>query len=106
MAEGESRYAPEMDLTLNPISRKVALSFILLLASARLAAAQSGSLYFAGGTATDSSSGPLDTLGAGITYNSPRMGGFFETIGADVIFFRNLGVGAEYSFRKDQGPYA
>jgi hypothetical protein len=95
-----------MDLALNAIARKVALSLSLLLASDRLATAQSGSLYFAGGTATDSSSGPLDTLGAGITYNSPRMGGFFETIGADAIFFRNLGVGTEYSFRKDQGPYA
>jgi hypothetical protein len=77
-----------------------------LLGCATLAKAQSGSLYWAGGTATDSSSGPVNTLGGGVTYNSPRMGGFFGTVGGDVIFWHGLGVGGEISFRQDQGAYA
>ena len=77
--------------------------FLVCLTSAN---AQSGSVYFAGGTATDSSSGPVNTLGGGTIYNSPSMGGFFETIGGDVILRHGLGVGAEVSFRKDQGAYA
>jgi hypothetical protein len=80
--------------------------FPFLIVSATLASAQSGSVYYAAGLATDSAAGPIDTLGAGITYNAPRMGGFFDTIGADFIFYHKLGVGAEMSFRNSKGPYA
>lgn len=88
--------------------RRFAAVSLLLLSYSTLARAQSGSLYFAGGSATDSSIGPVDTLGGGVSYPSSSLGGFFETIGADVIFFDNhrLGVGGEISFRKDRGPYA
>jgi hypothetical protein len=92
---------------LNHMARRVALSFLLVLGSAWLVQAQSASGYLAGGTATDSSTGPLNTLGAGVTFNTPSMGGFFGTVGGDVIFHHHrLGVGAEYCFRKDRGPYA
>ncbi|MGH9563808.1 MAG: hypothetical protein ACRD3S_20330, partial [Terracidiphilus sp.] len=94
------------NLALNHMTRKVALLFCLLFVSAGAVSAQSASLYYAGGTATDSSSGPLNTLGAGVTFNTPKMGGFFETIGGDVIFRHKIGVGAEISFRNSRGPYA
>jgi hypothetical protein len=91
---------------LNQMARRVTLCFFILVSFARVASAQSGSVYLAAGTATDSSAGPLNTLGAGVTLNTPSMGGLFGTVGGDVIFRNRLGVGAEYSFRKDRGPYA
>jgi len=91
---------------LNCMARTVTLCFLLLLVFTKTAAAQSGSVYLAGGTATDSSTGPLNTLGAGVTFNTPRMGGLFGTVGGDVILRHRIGGGAEYSFRKDRGPYA
>jgi hypothetical protein len=93
-------------LALNFIARRVTLCFLFLLVFSKVAVAQSGSVYLAGGSATDSSSGPLNTLGAGVTLNTPSMGGFFGTVGGDVIFRHRIGAGAEYSFRKDRGPYA
>lgn len=78
----------------------------LLLGWIPAARAQLLSGYIGGGTATDSSAGPVDTLGAGTTYQTPQMGGFFETYGGDFIFFHGLGVGAEESKRRDLGPYA
>ena len=83
-----------------------AVGFLLLFAGAAVVRAQSGSIYYGGGTAMDSSIGPLNTLGGGVIYNTPRMGGFFETIGGDVIFFHHLGVGGEVSFRNGRAPYA
>lgn len=91
---------------MNQIARRVTLCFIVFLAFAGGATAQSGSVYFAGGSAYDTSTGPLDTLGAGVTFNTPSMGGLFGTVGGDLIFRHHYGVGAEYSFRKDRGPYA
>ncbi|HWF40199.1 MAG TPA: hypothetical protein VG322_16870 [Candidatus Acidoferrales bacterium] len=61
--------------------------------------------YVGFGTAIDGSVGPLNTLGGGMVYNAPSLGGLFDTIGGDVIFFHNLGIGAEVSFR-NRGPYA
>ena len=90
---------------LNGMMRGLLLILMCLLCI-KCTDAQSGSVYFAGGTAIDSSSGPVDTLGGGTTYNSPRLGGFFETIGGEVIIRHGLGVGGEFSFRKDRGPYA
>jgi len=78
----------------------------LLFACMTFASAQTASGYFAGGTASDSSVGTINTLGAGTTYQSPRLGGFFETYGGDVIFFHNLGIGGEMTSRKDNGAYA
>jgi hypothetical protein len=82
------------------------LVLLPLLACAPNARAQSTSGYIAGGTAIDSAAGPLDTLGAGTTYQTPRMGGTFETFGGDFLFFHNLGVGAEETYRRGRSPYA
>ena len=88
------------------IARRVSLSFFLFLVFAAAARGQSASLYYAGGSATDSSTGPLNTLGAGVTFNTPTLGGFFETVGGDIVRHNRIGVGAEFSFRSDRGPYA
>lgn len=79
---------------------------VALFISVAWCRAQSISGYIAGGTAMDSSAGPLDTLGAGTIYQTPRMGGFFETIGGDLLIYHGLGVGAEVSYRRNQGSYA
>ncbi len=87
------------------VARITALVF-LVLGSISAARAQLLSGYIGGGTATDSSAGPIDTLGGGTVYQSPRMGGVFETYGGDFVFFHGLGVGAEESKRFDLGAYA
>jgi hypothetical protein len=73
------------------------------LGSARL---EDASIYYAGGTTRDSSVGLLNTLGGGTLYGTPSLGGFFSTIGGDVIFFHGLGVGGEVSFRNGRTAYA
>jgi hypothetical protein len=80
--------------------------FFFLIGSAQLAKAQGASVYFGLGTAVDSSNGqPIDTFGNGTFYNTPRMGGLFETVGGDFMFRPHLGVGFETSFRS-QSNYA
>lgn len=79
---------------------------VSLFACIAIASAQSASIYFAGGTATDSSAGPIDLLNVGTESQSPTMGGFFKTFGADFIFFHNLGVGIETSSLYGRSPYA
>jgi hypothetical protein len=85
----------------------IAVLFLLLVCTAA-ASAQSFTVsgYFAGGTAIATSAGPLDTYGLGTVYSTPRMGGFFETFGGDVIVFHGLGVGAEATWRRGKAPYA
>jgi hypothetical protein len=86
---------------------RFAFATLILFAAATCARAQiSGSAYVGFGTATDGSIGSLNTLGGGTVYNTSSLGGLFDTIGGDVIFFHNLGVGAEVSFRNGRGPYA
>lgn len=77
-----------------------------ILISPVLTTAQSISAYLGGGSVTAPSVGPINTLGAGTTYDTPSMGGFFETLGADVIVFHNLGIGVELSTRNGRAPYA
>jgi hypothetical protein len=80
--------------------------FVLIAASARLANAQSASVYFGLGTAVDSSTGqPIDTFGDGTLFKTPRMGGLFETFGGDVMLRPHWGVGFETSVRS-QSNYA
>ncbi len=91
------------------MARKVGGLGVLLLCVAfylPAAGAQLLSGYIGGGTATDSSAGSIDTLGAGTTYQAPSMGGLFQTYGADFVFFHGLGVGAEETARRDRGAYA
>jgi hypothetical protein len=78
----------------------------LLFGCVSAARAQALSGYIAGGTAVDSSAGPIDTLGGGTTYQTPRLGGFFETYGGDFMFFHGLGIGVEESARRSKGAYA
>lgn len=89
-------------------TRGFAALLFSLLVFTFVARAQNGSVYFAGGTATAPSAGQVNTLGNGTLFQAPTMGGFFETIGGDFLFFHSdkIGIGAEYSFRKDKGPYA
>jgi len=84
----------------------VAVLLFAALACVPRAGAQLITGYVAGGTATDSSGGPINTLGGTTTYPGPGMGGFFKTYGGDVIFYHNFGVAAEYSTRVGKGPYA
>jgi len=69
--------------------------------------AQTASVYFGAGAATDSSSNQsIDTFGTGNPYTTPKMTGSFGTVGADAMFRSYLGFGGEATFRFRQGPYA
>lgn len=84
----------------------LALGMVVVLAAIPTRGQISGSAYVGFGTAMDGSIGPLNTLGGGTVYNTSSLGGLFDTIGGDVIFFHNLGIGAEVSFRNGRGSYA
>lgn len=80
--------------------RALPLLAILLFGTIPSMKAQNASVYFGLGTARDSSSGQaIDTFGDGTLFNTPRMGGLFETIGGDVMFRPTFGVGFETSFQ-------
>ena len=85
-----------------------ALPLALALGMASLAHAQAGvDVFFGAGTAMDSSSGALiDTFGTGYPYTTPRLGGTFGRVGADVMFTPLIGVGGEADWRFSQGSYA
>lgn len=86
--------------------RTILAFFFLLTGSVQLAKAQTASAYFGLGTAVNSSTGqPIDTFGDGTLFNTPRMGGLFETLGGDFMFRSHLGAGFETSFRS-QSNYA
>jgi hypothetical protein len=71
------------------------------------AKAQGFSVFFGVGTLQDSGSGQqLDTFGDGNLYPTPRLGGTFASFGGDFMFRPYLGVGAEYTARFTQAPYA
>src|SRR5271170_3950756 len=81
--------------------------FVLLLAGAGIAKAQSADVYFGVGTAQDSSNGQsIDTFGDGTLYPTPRLTGAFGTFGGDYMVKPAIGVGFEYSARFSQGAYA
>ncbi|HVW83735.1 MAG TPA: outer membrane beta-barrel protein [Bryobacteraceae bacterium] len=83
--------------------------FLLFTAGIPFAHAQAGSFnVHAGlGTATDSSSNQqIDTFGTGIPYTTPKMGGLFADLGADFMFSKHYGVGADLSWKGSQGAYA
>ena len=72
------------------------LLLVLVVGSFQFAKAQNASVYFGLGTAVDSSTGqPIDTFGDGTLFNTPKMGGLFETIGGDFMFRPHLGVGSK-----------
>lgn len=91
---------------MKPIIRTFAM-LLLLFGAAKFTDAQNASVYFGVGSAHDSATGqPIDTFGDGTLFNTPTLGGPFITLGGDVMVRPKLGVGAEFSFRASQGPYA
>jgi outer membrane protein W len=62
---------------------------------------------FAGvGTATAPSSGnSIDTFSTGTPFTTPKLGGAFGKVGADFMFSKHFGVGAETDWRFSQGSY-
>lgn len=84
-------------------ARNFLLFALLLLGSVPFARAQNASVYFGLGTARDSSNGQaIDTFGNGTLFNTPRMGGLFETIGGDAMFRPSFGVGFETAFQSQR----
>jgi hypothetical protein len=63
--------------------------------------------FFGVGTATAPSSGQLvDTYGDGTLYGTPRLGGTFGKVGADILLTPHFGINGETDFRFSQGGYA
>jgi hypothetical protein len=86
------------------------LPLIFLMAYAPSARAQGISAFFGVGTAQAKSNGQLiDTFGPSdgdALFPTPALGGLFAKFGGDVMINSSIGVGAEYSARFSQAPYA
>jgi hypothetical protein len=69
--------------------------------------AQEVAAYLGFGSAYDSSNGAqIETFNDGNLYKTPSVGGFFAHVGASVLVTKQVGVGAEISWRTSQGDYA
>lgn len=80
--------------------------FLLALAAAPRAQAQSVSAFFGVGTATDKSNGQqAPDFTTGMTDTAPKLTGAFGKIGGDFMFDSHLGFGVESDFRFSQGDY-
>ena len=78
-----------------------------LFAVTALAQAQSASIYYGLGTATDSSSNQqIDTFGTGNPYTTPKMAGLFSDIGGSLMFTKHYGLGADLDWRDTHAAYA
>jgi hypothetical protein len=78
-----------------------------LVASATEARAQDVSAYLGFGSAHDSSNGSqIETFSDGTLYRTPGLGGFFVALGASVFVNKQVGVGADFSWRGPEGDYA
>ena len=85
---------------------KIAVACLLLFCTA-MAQAQGFDAYFGMGSARDGSTNQLvDLLGAGNPMLTTALGGVFGTVGGAMMITPSLGIGAEVSFRFDQGDYA
>ena len=74
--------------------------------SSRAVQAQEVSGYFGmGGTHASSSGAQIDTFGDGTLHGTPRLGGFWGTVGGNIFFTKRFGFGAETSW-KIQSDYA
>jgi hypothetical protein len=63
--------------------------------------------FFGVGTASAPSSGQLvDTYQNGTLYGTPKMGGTFGKVGADILLSPYFGVNGETDFKFSQGSYA
>lgn len=80
---------------------------VFAFAPMRLLRAQEVAAYLGFGGAHDSStSAQIETFSDGNLYKTPSLGGFFAHIGASVFVTKQLGVGAEISWKTSQGDYA
>jgi hypothetical protein len=100
---------------LKAMIRTAPLLLAFLFGGVTLANAQSFSAYFGFGAATDKSNGqqlecPSSNLSCTSGIANPDLGppltGSFGTFGGDFMWKPQLGFGAEYSWRLDQGPFA
>ncbi len=83
------------------------LTTFALLSIAGLAQAQSADVYFGLGTVQASAANlQSNTFGDGTIYGGTRMGGLFGNYGGDFLINDHFGIGAESSFRFNQGAYA
>jgi len=87
---------------------RVALSLVILTFVAVISThAQDADVFFGVGTARASSTNQqVDTFGNGTLYPTPEMKGTFGTFGANYMVRPHLGMGAEYSLKFTQSPYA
>lgn len=96
--------------------RSLLFSSALVVAASVSAHAQSGlDVYFGVGTATADSNGTsVDTFNTGTVaaantsgyFNTPKLTGAFGKAGADFMFTRHFGAGADVDWRFSQGDYA
>lgn len=78
-----------------------------LLVPAQAVRAQEVAAYWGFGSAYDSSNGSqIETFSDGTLYRTPGLGGFFMTAGASVFVSKQVGIGADLSWRATQGDYA
>jgi len=92
---------------LKSILSTVVILVLGLVASATEAHAQEVSAYLGFGSAHDSSNGSqIETFSDGTLYRTPGLGGFFMALGASVFVNKQVGVGADLSWRAPQGDYA
>jgi len=72
-----------------------------------VARAQEVAAYWGFGSAHDSSNGSqIETFGDGTLYRTPNLGGFFMALGASVFVSKQVGIGADLSWRAPLGDYA
>jgi hypothetical protein len=80
---------------------------VFAFAPMRLLHAQEVAAYLGFGGAHDGSTGAqIETFSDGNLYKTPSLGGFFAHVGASVFVTKQLGVGAEISWKTSQGDYA
>jgi hypothetical protein len=79
----------------------------LVFALSAVLRAQEVAAYFGAGSVYASSNGAqVETFSDGNLYSTPSLGGMFGRAGFDTLFTRQLGVGADISWRFSQDNYA
>ena len=86
---------------------KTAAVLVLAFTPMRALRAQEVAPYLGFGAAYDSSNGAqFDTFSDGNLHRTPNLVAFFAHVGASVFVTKNLGIGAELSWRLSKGDYA
>lgn len=85
----------------------VVILWVGVVMPVQLVHAQEVGAYLGFGSAYATSNGSqIDTFGDGTLYRSPHLTGLFMQLGANVFFNKQVGVGAEMSWRPSEGNYA